>query len=637
MNRSIHSAHLRNGVESASPCGPSCTGRRSAAAHPQFKATPVVNVSVNRAVMLLRRIVMASLFLGIMAPGTASGQDDEERPALPDIAPRTVEIRGQLEIHFPVLERQPLIGFNPPPRMVDVTGRRPFTEAYRTGAADLPASPLQAPNAPTLARLEGIERRMGILEARAGRYFSRYLDARIEHGFNPNVAVTGQLRYRGLDGHEPFEFDPVASSASDDLDGRVDLHLFGDDLRGGVGIEGYHASYEMYGATGSFSAPPLIPYPGRTGSNLEASGWIRTTTSGPIDGALRARLSGTSFTTDSCPEIIFGPCNSDQFERNQRTLSIDGVGEFDLNGRTAFAQANVALSGVDRQGLAGTDVVTADAGLGALLVQSPTMALHIGARMLYAGSNDNAGEPDYTLLYVSPDVRLDVYPGTGIQIFAENRPSATHGHLADVYRVNPYVVAQPSLHGELTMVDARAGARFFRGPATVNVEGGLMMSPQYQFFQRGTVEGDYAMGVSELAYDEAQILHAGGDVSVVVGGIATANAGLTWRRGRLTDLGDAHIPYFGAFLGHAMISVPIASNSVVLTATGRYESSRYRDIAQTRRLGDYAALDLRGTFRVNHMIGIVAAVENISAGYLEQWDGYPQPPVIISGGLRLSW
>ncbi len=294
------------------------------------------------------------------------------------------------------------------------------------------------------------------------------------------------------------------------------------------------------------------------------------------------------------------------------------------------------MSGVDGDALVGADLVTADVGAGAVVMQSRTMSLRGGARLLYAGSSGYADVDEYSMLYLSPDMRLDLYPGTGIQLFAENRPSIEHASLADIHRVNPYVVSRPALESEIRTVDARAGARLFRGPASVNLEAGVIVAPQYRFFERGLPEGGYASGVSEIVYDDARIIHVGGDVSFMVGGIATANAGITWRSGRLTDL-DADIPNFGPLKGHAMISVPLAANTFVLSATARYESARYRDLAQTRRIGDYAAFDLRGTYRINHMIGIVAAIENISAGYLERWDGYPEPPAIISGGLRLSW
>lgn len=590
---------------------------------------------IDQIIMPYRNFAFGAILLSLVVAMPARAQVEEERPALPDIAPRTVEIRGQLEIHFPALERQPLVGFNPPPRMIDMAERLPYMEPYRQGAADLPPSPLQEPTAPALARLDGIEQRMGQLEARTGRYLARYLDARIEHSINPAMAITGRLRYRGLDGHAPFDFDPDANSAADDIDGRVDLHLFGTQVRGGTGLEGYHASYEMYGAASSFSSPPLNPYPARNGQHLGARGWIRTAASSAIDAGIQARLTGTTFETDACPAEI-SSCVSDDFERSQRTLSLDGDARMQIGRSSAYARAELGLSGIDNTGLAGTDVVTADVSAGAVLLQTPGLALRGGAQMLYASSNERPEQEDYRMLYVAPDVRLDLYPGSGLQLFAENRPSVVHPSLADLHRTNPFTVAQPSLQAQLFPVDARAGVRMFRGPATINVEAGVLMAPEYRYFDRPAPEGGYASGVSTVAYDEARIVHIGGDVSVVVGGLATANAGFTWRHGRLTDV-DVAIPNFGPLVGRAMVSVPLASNRFVLSATGRYESARFRDVAQTREIGDYAALDIRGTYRINHMIGIVGSVENISTGFLERWDGYPEPPVVISGGLRLSW
>lgn len=583
---------------------------------------------------MIRRL-SALLFAFTLLAGAAVAQDEEERPALPDIAPRTVEIRGQLEIHFPALERQPLVGFNPPPRMVDMSERRPFMEEYRQGAADLPPSPLQEPTSPVLARLAGIERRTGQLEARAGRYFARHVDARVEHSIRPEMAVSGRLRYRGLDGHRPYDFDPEANSASDDIQGRADLHFFGPAVRGGVGIDGFHTSYEMFGATSSFTSPPLNPYPARTGQHLGASAWLRTADAGAVDAGMRLNLSGTSFETDACPDES-SSCLTDRFSRDQRSLALNGDAEVQVGRQTLFARGSLSMSGLDTGALVGADVMTGDLAAGAVLFRSRNLALRGAARFLYASSNGAAEQADYTLLYVSPDVRLDVYPGAGVQLFAENRPSATHPSLAAIHRENPYVVSQPSLQAELRPVDARAGVRLFRGPATLDVQGGLVLAPEYRYYAHASRDDGYATGTSRVLYDDARIIHVGGEVSMIIGGGANANAGLTWRSGRLTDQ-DADIPNFSPLVGHAMVSVPLASNRFLLSAGGRYESARHRDIAQSREIGDYVAMDVRGTYRLNHMIGIVGSVENISAGYLERWDGYPQPPLIISGGMRLSW
>ena len=84
--------------------------------------------------MTLNRIplwLLLAVLLWLVLPVEALAQVDTTRSALPDIAPREVEIRGQLEILLPSLRRQPLVGFNPPPRVPrPPAGRRPFAETY---------------------------------------------------------------------------------------------------------------------------------------------------------------------------------------------------------------------------------------------------------------------------------------------------------------------------------------------------------------------------------------------------------------------------------------------------------------------------------------------------------------------------
>ncbi|MDA0379276.1 MAG: hypothetical protein O2899_07270, partial [Bacteroidetes bacterium] len=58
----------------------------------------------------LTLLLLLGLVMTLGAP-LAGAQDAE----LPDLAPREVEITGDLTISFPTLRRQPIVGFNPPP------------------------------------------------------------------------------------------------------------------------------------------------------------------------------------------------------------------------------------------------------------------------------------------------------------------------------------------------------------------------------------------------------------------------------------------------------------------------------------------------------------------------------------------
>ena len=83
----------------------------------------------------LRAAVALIVLLGASVLGTrdAAAQD----PALPNLAPQVVEITGDLSISFPSLSRQPLAGFNPPPRVPDIPASRiPYIDDYKQENAD---------------------------------------------------------------------------------------------------------------------------------------------------------------------------------------------------------------------------------------------------------------------------------------------------------------------------------------------------------------------------------------------------------------------------------------------------------------------------------------------------------------------
>ena len=582
--------------------------------------------------MLIRHLLLG-ITASLVLVAAAQAQDQEERPALPDIAPRTVEIRGQLEINFPALERQPLVGFNPPPRIVDLTERLPYMEPYRISAAELPASPLQPPERLHIGQ-SAIPRRTGQIEARAGRYLMRHVDARLEHTVRPELAVSGRLVYRGHDGHQPFDFEPDAYSSTDFIEGGADLRFQARGLRGGVGMEGLHSAYDLFGAAGTRQTQSMRDWPLRQGQQLRATTWLHTNEGAPVVGSVRLTLDGASYDTNVCRDNAID-CSNDAFGRNLRTFGASGSVEVPFNLASVLADAEFAMSGQDRSSIAGTDIMTVQATLGGRVVTRTGVTISAGARVLH--DNTSTPEIDRSKIYLAPDVRLDVFPVTGVQIFAENKPSVRHPSLVDIHRENPYVVAQPLLRPEIRTIDARAGVRLYQGPATIDLGVGYVQSPVYRYFEYAP-RYQYAEGFSAVDYGEAEILTIGGEASFSFRDRMTATLGLEWRNGKLKEEGgDVDIPNVSPIAGRAMFAVPLLDNRLTLSATGRYESARYRDRLETRELGDFFAVDISGVFRINPVIGLVVAVENISGGHLERWDRYPQPPTLVSGGMRIAW
>src|SRR5699024_184110 len=76
-------------------------------------------------------------------------QSDEANSLLPEIDPQDIEIRSEFRARFPGLNRQPILGFDPKPRVYQVDpARRPFMESQEQVVANLPVSELSRPAPP---------------------------------------------------------------------------------------------------------------------------------------------------------------------------------------------------------------------------------------------------------------------------------------------------------------------------------------------------------------------------------------------------------------------------------------------------------------------------------------------------------
>ena len=82
---------------------------------------------------------------GSQSPGS-QGPGTQGQSLLPEINPQDIEIRSQFRARFPGIRRQPILGFNPRPRIFRINpNRMPFIELPEQRAANLPVVGLQRP------------------------------------------------------------------------------------------------------------------------------------------------------------------------------------------------------------------------------------------------------------------------------------------------------------------------------------------------------------------------------------------------------------------------------------------------------------------------------------------------------------
>jgi hypothetical protein len=588
-------------------------------------------------------LLLGCLFASGLAPGIAAAQDQtgtQERPVLPEIAPREVEIRGQLEISFPSMQRPALVGFNPPPLVASIpAGRRPFVEEYRQNNQDLPLSPLRRPDTPMISALAAGRPAMGELDLGGGTYFSRYVRGRLNARLTAEESIIARIDYNGSDGHLPGSDIAPGRSSFDLVRGEVGLQSTQSWFTAGFSLDGTADGYTAYAAAlGTFADDPFVDHPERRIGEASGRFFVRSAEGSVVPFHASLRYGGTSLQTrvlgsrETVPEA---------HAASERRLEMVTGFSVPFEPGRASADIRFVAAGMD-EGLLDSGASTLlDGGASFQFRVRRAMDLRLGARVISltrdAENVDRLPTDDDRSTYFAPDVRVDFYPVHGLQIYAYNRPGADANTLGEVLDLNAFVVDRPDLQATVRTIDAESGVRVFFGSVQLGANLGAVISPNYLYFETSDERrsGGYEYGFFSPRYDDARILQAGANIAVTLPGGLSASSRASIRRGRLSE-GDA-IPFFSPFVSRTAVGYMLPNGRGLVQAGATIESARYRERVAETRVGDYVSFDLSGMYNINRTMGVVVKVENLSAGYLERWDRYPEAPGTLSAGFRLRW
>ncbi|MDX1428952.1 MAG: hypothetical protein R3282_01640, partial [Rhodothermales bacterium] len=351
-------------------------------------------------------LLLAALLVALGTATVAAAQITEEQPVLPDLAPREVEIRGQLQIAFPSLQRQPLVGFNPPPRVPEIPlTRRPFLEDYADAGANFLRANLNPPEPPGVTALTGEGPLRAEVELSAGRFFQRRVHAIGAARMQSNQKVEIRLRYLGTDG-DNVGFQG-ASNKNDDFAGSFDYERSLGAAKFGARIEGFASGYSLYGLDTTDTSGRIALNPDRNARSADESAWVSSAPGASFDYRLTAGLRQTRIESDLfATQSIVDPGT----ERTERRAYIDAETAVPIGSGKGFLQGRYETAGLDASGLAGSDVKHGQVAAG-FRYESATVAIE-GAPALLAVSFDGGigGQPGETrsASYLSPqfDVRL---------------------------------------------------------------------------------------------------------------------------------------------------------------------------------------------------------------------------------------
>lgn len=553
----------------------------------------------------------------------------QDNPVLPDLAPREVEITGELTIRFPSLRRQPLIGFNPPPRIPDVPDTRtPFAEAYLQRRADLPLSPLRSPAGPAVSAYAQGPRYDGSIEAGFGLYAQRYLAFDWASRASARTEWQVEAGYEGRSGFAPVTA-AGSSSASYDLGHlRARVNAPAGSWRVGGDAEGVLQSYALYAALPSI-ASDSNPAPERSGREGSASAWLAKHT-----GALRIRFEAR-FGAGRVETGLFAPAVrvDPRTDRSDVTAGIGLAMESGGDERALLAEASMGAQAFDGASLTSPDGTTFSVLAGARFRAGDRIRVRAGLRLIgFEADRPATGAGERAFTWIAPEVRLEATPRPNLRFVIENAPGMGSARLVDLYRENPFAVDSPSLEPELRPIDASARGVLTSGRLEFTAGARWKSSPNRRYFEyQARNLGDYDRGVSSVSYGKAREMAAEAEAGLYLGSGFRIRVGGELRSGRLTDL-DADLPYFAPWATRILLSSTFASGNGLVQATGRMEGPRRTDTEGTARLDPFADLDVMASYRVTRAASAVLRLENLAGGRPE-WDGYLRPSPLFTAGL----
>ncbi|MBT6598557.1 MAG: hypothetical protein HOB33_05850 [Bacteroidetes Order II. Incertae sedis bacterium] len=575
-------------------------------------------------------ILLLALVCVLITTKDATAQVD---PELPDLAPRELEITGDLSIVFPALRRQPIVGFNPPPRVPDIPGQRmPFADPYKQPSAELPPSPLVAPNPPDVNALATRVPITGVIEGSLGKHLNRSVTADLALASTKATSVLLSGAYRGSNGIEPFSGSD-ASSGFDHLNGMMTLSHAMTNAQIETSIAGFRNGYSLYGA-GLSAGSLALNNPERIFSGAHARIALSSLPGSRIQLTGALDLGMSSIGTDIFdPAIRVDPSS----ERDESYLDFSTAASFPIRDGNIRIVGNAVTSGLDDSGFPGSTVQSGYSEVALAYLYSKNLFLEGGlAAFGFASDAQTDAGRSQSLSYLSPVLKATYSISPSISWYAGNTPSITSHLMKDAFKHAPFLMDEPLLLPTLTALDAHTGMSLMSEYVTGQAQFGWKDQPFRRFAHRPSAGlASYDRGYAALAYDDASMFYGRLDLAFILRPGFQFGVDLEFRNAELTEL-KSDIPYFSPLTAGGFLSASFMDGSALIQMNWRPEGLRPVNLTGTTETQSLTLISLSGTYFVSPAYGVSLGVRNLGS-QPEFWDNYTSEASTVFFGAQYRW
>src|SRR6056297_1668627 len=551
-----------------------------------------------------------TLFAGVKAVAQdAQQQSGTQQTLLPDIDPQDIEIRSQFQARFPGLNRQPILGFNPRPRVYQIDPNRlPFLEDEEDVLASLPVGSLDRPEPPEYSALGYRSPKYAFLRMGIGSDITPESDAFATARLAKNSWISGNIRFTSSDGHEEQLntsyrlFDAGLNSYSrfsDRTTMRVNagyVSNFNRMLQLGTDSENLLQAESKIGVDGF-----------RGGVNLDLS---------------ETSLSGTTISVSGYANNFSADSDLDPFDAADAS-------EWGVRAGGTYSRLGGHLNEVHR-----LRVQTQLGGVDPVLNESTnwsvsTLSAHYERLFNYqtdvkasAGVSAVSDSQQDFVLYFAPEaeVKHRVFRGLDIRLKAHGKP--THNSLFDVQRTNRFFDLNSNLrHQYEKMALGELTTEPFYG---TKITGGVSLQDVTNFLYYSRTEEPFGMdniseGYYSAQFDDASIFKIyGAFTQDLKAEVLWLSADAYLQRPRLSGQ-DRDIPFMETFSVASSVSFRPAKE-LLIEGWGEFKSGRESHTGES--LSSYVTLGSRFEISLTENFGIYGKLLNILDEDYEYWDGY---------------
>lgn len=565
-------------------------------------------------------LFLFSIFLLPMLANAQDGQTAADNSLLPEINPQDIEIRSEFKARFPGLRRQPILGFNPKPRVFQIDpNRMPFIETPEDAVADISITELGRPEPPYRSMLEIPDRLNAYIRGGFGSYLTPEINGYGLYELNDKSLVSGNLNMLASDGH-------LSSQESGfrylDLSGRYTTKLQ-DGLKLNIDIGALSDFNYLFDLEDNFQQNSIgetsdKSYTGLSGQitlqkmKNTLNGWSISAGGNIFSSTLDAGNSGLSGDLDE--QIVNGSVS--YFwpgKRIYETFKITGSMEASNYTSSFYDDQNW----LDAQGFLTYERL-----------------LNFTTRIKVKGGVEYISDADSESFYIVPEVEVKHNLNTRLFITGTAFARPELQTLQEHHQYNRFLNMESQLqHSYNIGASGEVNFQLFEGN---RLFGGVTYTHtrDYAYYTREEIQPANIPGFYNVNYGNANIfdLYFGASQQLVPEKF-WADVKVYARRPSLKSGGD--IPYEEKLgLSGAISYKPVKE----LTINGWTEYIGSRQSPETNsELDPFLILNAGAEFQINETFGVYAKLLNIMGQEYEIWNGYQERPFQIFGGLTVKF